>query len=124
LSKKLKITFKASEHSNLRVRLVIHPNRSSLNKAAEGTVWGLCNTYDPEDCKRTVAAIHLSRDNFLVPVLAHEAYHATTAVVKNSHLVGDSTYVDEITADTLENIVNQCIKFALKHKIPLALTED
>jgi hypothetical protein len=120
---KLKVRFPASEHTTLRVGFIIYPTRAALNKAADGDVWGLCETYDPEDLKRTVAVIKMSRDNFMLPVLAHEAYHATMSVVKNSHLTGESEYVDEMTADTLENIFNQCVKFALRHKINLVLTE-
>ncbi len=119
----IKTRFRGSEHTKLRIKFVIHDTREGLNKVGNGDVWGFCSVYDPEDVRKTVAIIHMARENFLVPVLAHEVFHAATAVVKNSHLTGDSEYVDEIFADTIEHVLDECLKFAVANDVPILLTE-
>lgn len=121
--KTLKFKFKASPHSDFHVRVVFHETKAQLTKVAGGDVWGLCTCWAPGDNKNTVATIHFCREFVCVPVIAHEAFHAASAVIKNSRLTGTTEHTDEIFADTIEHIVDRIIRHAIEVGITLDMTE-
>lgn len=99
--------FIACPGGDLKVELRLHDTEKSLARAFGQKCWGFCDWDTPvkRDDPKIACRIHLCKKNLSVPVIAHEAFHATTALRGEMGMPGHEPHVDEVFAETMENIV-------------------
>lgn len=95
--------------------VVIHPTYKALQRAFQsaeghgsGEVEGFCSVREEKDDR--LVTLHFCK-KFLVPsIVAHEAYHAVTEMIRVNKLVLADDSVEEFAACAIEHLVNEILK--------------
>lgn len=121
--------FIACPGGDLKVELRIHDTEKSLARAFGGKCWGFCDweDYVKRDDPKVACRIHLCRTTISHPVIAHEVFHATTALRLEMGLPGHEPNIDEVLAGTHENITRRILIYCDAYGIKIQgikLTDD
>lgn len=113
--------FKATAGTDWKVKVTVHPSQKNLNRAYGPNqnlkdneyVIAFCENGEGEYC----AGLHFTRKNFSAEIMAHEALHAAFALSAKMKLRHNYEPAEELLAETVENIVRECLIFKYRLKL-------
>jgi hypothetical protein len=118
---KVRTSFRAINCSNFTVACVLHESVKSFEKAfgpGGHDTWAFCTVGYARKRKR-VATLNFCRNFVNVPLVAHEATHATLAVTRRLRLAATNGLGEELIAMITENIVRNVMMFLSVNKVKM-----